>query len=107
MAHRGLDGESAVSLRDYKEEMGYLRAGQEALQDRWGQMLLGYPRTAEGEAGSQSCHSTDPFLSPPHPTSLSHVLYPPSLPSVRVSPEGQEGHGRPSRLALQSARSVR
>lgn len=80
--------------------MGYLRAGQEALQDRWGQTLLGYPRTAQGEAGSLN-------RSTPPPTSSSHVLYPPSLPSARVSPEGQEGHGHPSRLALRSAQSVR
>lgn len=93
---------------DGKEETGYLRAGQEALQDRWGQMLLGYPRTAKGEVGSLN-PSTPQTSSCPHPTptSLSHILYPPSLPSVRVSPEGQEGPGHLSRLALPSAQSVR
>lgn len=39
--------------------MGYLRAGQEALQDRWDQTLLEYPRTAQGEAGSLN-RSTPP-----------------------------------------------
>lgn len=61
--------------------MGYLRAGQEAPQDRWGQMLLGYPRKAQGEAGS---------LDPSSPQSSSCPHPPPPHPSTTPPPDISE-----------------
>lgn len=43
-----MDGERQ-DLGDLAEEqMGYSQGGQVALQDRWGQTLLGYPRKGSG-----------------------------------------------------------
>lgn len=59
-------------LRDLVEEqMGYSQGGQGALQDPWGQMLLGYPR--KGRAWFNWLIFPSPSLTPPqsfHPQSL-------------------------------------
>lgn len=64
--------------------MRYLRAGQEALQDRWGQMLLGYPRTTAW-AQTESLNPSTPQPSS-HPR-IQHEFHPTPRPPVpTVSP---------------------
>lgn len=100
---------------------GYSRGGREALQDRWGQMLLGCPEVGRGlgQVGRprrlQSTHSHRTAASRipprrgsrPYPLDFqAYTLHPPSRPSVQRRPEGQEVPGHPSLLALQGGRSV-
>lgn len=76
--------------------MAHLRAGQEALQDQWGQMLRGCPRTtAWGEAGSLTPSTPQPS-SHPH---LRHEFHP--------TPQTSLSHSWTHRLSLLSGGALR
>lgn len=82
-SHKKENGGGAEGLGG--EGDGHLQAGQEALQDRWAQMLLGYPGTAWGEAGPSvppSHRTVPPYLS------MDSILPRPSepCPTPTVSP---------------------
>lgn len=76
--------------------MVHLQAGQEALQDQWGQMLPGCPRTtAWGEAGSLNSSTLQPS-SHPH---LQHEFH--RTPQISLS------HPCTHRLPLLSGGALR
>lgn len=72
-----------------EEEMGYSQGGQGDLQDRWGQMLLGYPRKGRGFLQLGRPLHLLPQPIPPTPTPI-RTLIPRHLPGphplLTVSP---------------------